>query len=101
MQEFRSNVLGGEKETSESRKIFREAIVNVVIMLSPFTPHFCDELWQEMGNEGNLFYAKWPEHVEDLTVADEVVTEVFPNSSSLDSISVGDSKNPSYLPPLP
>lgn len=88
MQEFRSNVLGGEKETSESRKIFREAIVNVVIMLSPFTPHFCDELWQEMGNEGNLFYAKWPEHVEALTVADEVSIAIQVNGKLRGTIEV-------------
>lgn len=79
MQDFRNDVLGTDKETAESRKIFREAMVNVVIMLSPFTPHFCDELWQEMGNEGNLFNAHWPVHQEELTISDEISVAVQVN----------------------
>lgn len=79
MQDFRAQTLGTEKETSESKKIFREAMVNVVIMLSPFTPHFCDELWQEMGNSGILFFEPWPTHKEELTVADEISIAVQVN----------------------
>ena len=79
MQDFRVQVLGTDKETLESKKIFREALVNVVIMLSPFTPHFCDELWQEMGNTGMLFLEPWPTHKEELTVADEISIAVQVN----------------------
>ena len=79
MQDFRSNILGTEKETTESKKIFREAMINVVIMLSPFTPHFCDELWEEMGNEGKLFTIAWPTYIEELTIADEVEIAVQVN----------------------
>ncbi|WP_432204781.1 leucine--tRNA ligase [Cetobacterium somerae] len=79
MQDFRTQVLGTDKETSESKKIFREAMVNVVVMLSPFTPHFCDELWQEMGNDGMLFLQSWPIHKEELTIADEIAIAVQVN----------------------
>ena len=79
MQDFRTQILGTDKETSESRKVFREAMVNVVIMLSPFTPHFCDELWEEMGNQGNLFFETWPTHKEELTIADEIAVAVQVN----------------------
>ncbi|MBC2851080.1 leucine--tRNA ligase [Cetobacterium sp. 8H] len=79
MQDFRSQILGTDKETSESRKVFREAMVNVVIMLSPFTPHFCDELWEEMGNQGNLFFEAWPMHRDELTIADEIAVAVQVN----------------------
>ncbi|WP_297404323.1 leucine--tRNA ligase [uncultured Cetobacterium sp.] len=79
MQDFRANILGTEKETTESKKIFREAMINVVIMLSPFTPHFCDELWEEMGNAGKLFTIAWPIYIEELTIADEVEIAVQVN----------------------
>lgn len=79
MQDYRTNILGTEKETTESKKIFREALINVVIMLSPFTPHFCDELWLEMGNEGNLFTISWPTYKEELTIADEIAIAVQVN----------------------
>ena len=72
MQEFRTQILGTEKESSSSRAIFKEAMTNVVEMLSPFTPHFCNELWEEMGNRENLFFKAWPTHKEELTIAQEV-----------------------------
>ncbi|MGL5088965.1 MAG: leucine--tRNA ligase [Cetobacterium sp.] len=79
MQDFRTQILGTKKETTESKKIFREAMVNVVVMLSPFTPHFCDELWEEMGNAGMLFSQAWPTYKEELTIADEVSIAVQVN----------------------
>ncbi|MGL4988079.1 MAG: leucine--tRNA ligase [Cetobacterium sp.] len=79
MQDYRNEILGSSNETSESKKIFREAMVNVVIMLSPFTPHFCDELWEEMGNKGMIFSESWPIHNEELTIADEISIAVQVN----------------------
>lgn len=79
MQDYRVNILGTDKETTESKKIFREAMINVVVMLSPFTPHFCDELWEEMGNEGQLFKISWPTYKEELTIADEVAVAIQVN----------------------
>jgi leucyl-tRNA synthetase len=39
-----------------------------VLLLSPFAPHLCEELWKLMGNEGSLAYEPWPEFDESLTV---------------------------------
>lgn len=78
-QDYKVNVLEGEKTTSESKKIFAEVIKNILVMLSPFTPHFCDELWEEMGNTGYLFNEKWPSYDEKLTVSSEVVMAVQVN----------------------
>lgn len=32
-----------------------------VRMLAPFTPHMCEEIWEQMGNEGFVASAPWPE----------------------------------------
>ena len=86
--DFRSNVLGTDKESSESQKVFGEVLRNIVIMLSPFVPHFCDELWEAMGEKGFLFNAPWPEYDEKLTVADEVTMAIQVNGKVRGSISV-------------
>ncbi|MBS5037848.1 MAG: leucine--tRNA ligase [Fusobacterium sp.] len=86
--DFRNNVLGTEKESTESQKVFREVLRNIVIMLSPFVPHFCDELWEAMGEEGFLFNASWPEYDEKLTVADEITMAIQVNGKVRGSISV-------------
>lgn len=86
--DFRSNVLGTDKESSESQKVFGEVLRNIVIMLSPFVPHFCDELWEAMGEKGFLFNAPWPEYDEKLTVADEITMAIQVNGKVRGSISV-------------
>lgn len=86
--DFRNNVLGTEKESTESQKVFGEVLRNIVIMLSPFVPHFCDELWEAMGEEGFLFNASWPEYDEKLTVADEITIAIQVNGKVRGSISV-------------
>lgn len=86
--DFRSSVLGTDKESSESQKVFGEVLRNIVIMLSPFVPHFCDELWEAMGETGFLFNAPWPEYDEKLTVADEITMAIQVNGKVRGSISV-------------
>ncbi len=36
----------------------------LLILLNPFAPHITEEIWEEMGYEGRLNQAKWPEYDE-------------------------------------
>ena len=31
-----------------------------MLVLSPFAPHVCEELWQRLGDDGSLSYEPWP-----------------------------------------
>ncbi len=42
-------------------KIPKEAFEALLLLLSPFTPHLCEELWEKIGNKGLISSAKWPE----------------------------------------
>ena len=47
----------------------REILEPLVILLSPFAPHICEELWEQLGHEaGTISYASFPEYKEELTV---------------------------------
>lgn len=85
---YRANVLGTEKETSESKKIFGETIKDIIIMLSPFTPHFAEELWEELNEDKNLFNVSWPKYNEKLTVSDEVTMAIQVNGKMRGSITI-------------
>ena len=39
----------------------REAVEALVLMLSPFAPHMCEELWESLGHEDGVVAAGWPE----------------------------------------
>ena len=59
--------------------VLREAIEALVLMLSPFTPHLCEELWERLGHAGGLRAAAWPEFDEAVAKADEIVVPVQVN----------------------
>jgi len=58
---------------SERKEAFgKEEIERVLKILSPFTPHLCEELWSMMGNEKSILLEKWPE--ADLSLIKEEKT---------------------------
>ncbi len=62
--------------SGEGKPIPREAAETFVILLSPFAPHLCEELWGELGHEGTIAYVKWPEYDEKYLKAAEVEVAV-------------------------
>ena len=44
------------KLQSTSKKIFED----LLILMSPFVPHFCEELWSILGNKETITKASWP-----------------------------------------
>ncbi|MCQ2185271.1 MAG: leucine--tRNA ligase [Bacteroidales bacterium] len=46
----------------------REILEPFIIMLSIYCPHVCEELYQALGHQESITYAKFPEYVEAYTV---------------------------------
>jgi len=44
----------------QKRAVYRETIERIVLLLSPFAPHFAEQLWQELGNEPSILNVPWP-----------------------------------------
>jgi len=57
----------------------REAVNALVLMLSPFTPHIAEELWEHLGHDGGVVKAGWPTFDPDVARADDVVIPVQVN----------------------
>lgn len=52
-----------------------------VRMLTPFTPHLCEEIWEMMDGEGFIAFADWPEVDEALVDKDsEEIEEIIQTS---------------------
>ncbi|MGN6638731.1 MAG: class I tRNA ligase family protein, partial [Mucilaginibacter sp.] len=50
----------------------RAILQELVIVLSPYAPHICEELWQLLGNEpGTLSYATYPKFNPEYLIEDE------------------------------
>ncbi len=59
--------------------VLEESIEALVLMLSPFAPHMCEELWEQLGHTGGVVAAGWPEFDEAVAKADEIVVPVQVN----------------------
>jgi leucyl-tRNA synthetase len=46
----------------------KEILEQLIILLAPFAPHICEELWEALGHNESITYAKFPEYVEAYTV---------------------------------
>jgi len=44
----------------------------LLLMLSPFAPHICEEMWEQMGFDGQVCVQSWPEYDESKTIAASV-----------------------------
>ncbi len=46
----------------------REVLEPLIILLSPFTPHIAEELWEALGHKESITYAAYPEYIEAYTI---------------------------------
>jgi leucyl-tRNA synthetase len=69
--ELEHAVADAEPELAEgaSRPVFREALETLVLLLSPFAPHVCEEMWMRLGRRFPVVDRNWP--VADPAVARE------------------------------
>jgi len=76
-------------DSSDSAKIvFRDAMVNVVLLLSPFAPHIAEELWIELGHDAGIMNADWPVVNEEALKRDEIEMVVQVNGKVRDKIKI-------------
>ena len=52
--------------------LLRFAAEKLVLLLSPFTPHVCEELWEALGFVEPVYKAQWPAYDEKALVKDSV-----------------------------
>ena len=59
-----TNALRKEKDalrnSAAGRGLVREVRRTLVLLLAPFTPHVCEEMWSRMGEPGLVYSAPWP-----------------------------------------
>ncbi|MBR4151321.1 MAG: class I tRNA ligase family protein, partial [Firmicutes bacterium] len=65
-----------------------DAAVKTVLMLSAFTPHVAEEMWEGMGFEGSTYDQAWPAYDEAALVKSEVEIVVQINGKLKDKLMV-------------
>ncbi|MDD4899444.1 MAG: leucine--tRNA ligase [Candidatus Omnitrophica bacterium] len=66
----------------------KEVFSQLVIMLSPIAPHFCEELWEILGNKESILTASWPKFDPSLLVEEKVTMVIQVNGKVRSKIEV-------------
>lgn len=83
------NELYRYKELEEANQAFmKKAIDTVVMILSPFAPHICEEMWEALGYDQSLTAVSWPSYDEDALVRDTVEIVIQINGKVKEKLNV-------------
>jgi len=82
MMEYINVVRRGE------RTAHRDEIEPLVQLVSPFSPHLAEELWERLGHEGSIFDAGWPEFDPALAAEDLITIAVQVNGKMRGTVQV-------------
>jgi leucyl-tRNA synthetase len=81
MMELLNEVLRREADVADGslRAVLREAIETLILLLSPFTPHVCEEMWERLGRRFSVVDRNWPTWSPEIAREDEVELAVQVN----------------------
>ncbi len=80
-------------EMYKQEQVPKSAALSFVQVLAPFAPHFCEELWKLLGQEGFVSVAKWPEFDEKYCQEDEITIGVQVNGKRRGEIQIAKEAN--------
>ncbi len=72
----------------KEKGLTRKQAENFVILLAPYAPHICEEMWEILGNKNSLSKAKWPTFDPKLVVEDMCTLSVMINGKMRGTITL-------------
>jgi leucyl-tRNA synthetase len=86
------NQIKAERESlfqnEEGKSLFREAVERMIQLLSPFAPHMCEELWEQLDNKTLIAQTPWPSYEPELAKEERVTIVVQVNGKLRDRFQV-------------
>lgn len=76
IMELMNKLTKAPQVTTQDRALMQEALLAIVRLLYPFTPHTCFVLWEALGQPGSIDQAEWPIADETAMVEDSVLVVI-------------------------
>ncbi len=73
----------------KDRDLLKNTMEILVLLLSPFAPHFCEEIWEKMGHQNLLLHTPWPGFDPELAIEETVTIVVQINGKLRDKFDAG------------
>lgn len=88
LMEFVNAMYNYEVNTAQKNAIYKDCAKDLVLLLAPFAPHFCEELWEMLGQKYSVFNQSYPTFDPAAMVLDEVELAVQINSKMRAKVTV-------------
>ena len=86
------NLIKAEKDgltqSSAGKLLLKEAAEKMILLLSPFAPHLCEELWEQLGYKTLIAETLWPTFDPELAKEERVTIVVQINGKLRDKFEV-------------
>jgi leucyl-tRNA synthetase len=91
LMELVNEITAFEPKTEEDWTALKFSIEQIILLLSPFSPHIAEALWEATGNTPSVFDRQWPEWDEEAAKEEtiELVVQVNGKVRSKMMISAG------------
>lgn len=66
--------------------LLKQAIENLILLVSPITPFIAEELWREIGHDDAILEQQWPSYEKEALVRDEKVIVIQINGKLRDEM---------------
>ncbi|XOU95088.1 MAG: leucine--tRNA ligase [Candidatus Kerfeldbacteria bacterium] len=83
-----SHFMGHSNYWSSDKSLSFKEYEIFLIILSPFAPHMCEELWEDLGHKKSISKESWPEFSEEIIKREKVTIVVQVNGKVRDNITV-------------
>jgi leucyl-tRNA synthetase len=86
---------GYDLSTKIQHSVLSEVIEGLTLSMAPFTPHMCEEIWEQLGHSSSIAKAQWPNFDPQIIAAD-TLTIIFQVNGKLrgqGSVPVGTTKD--------
>lgn len=83
--EFTNKIIA---EAKKLNGVDKETLETIVILLSPFTPHLSEELWQSLGNTESVFKNAWCKYDENMLKDDTVEIAIQINGKLRETLEI-------------
>ncbi len=87
-------------KTENGRAVFASALATVLTLLSPMTPHLCEELWQILGHSASVSEEPWPTWSPDALKRDLLTIVIQINGKLRGKIEISPSETKENLEKL-
>lgn len=87
-KELPTTLQGKPSGRANYKLITRPELETLVLLLAPFAPYLCEELWSKLGNKFSVHTSSWPLFSEELATAQDIVLVLQVNGRVRDTVKV-------------